>query len=134
MQEHERWLKIVADDLNSAKKLLEAEIFSTSIYHCQQAAEKALKAYLAFGECKILKIHDLVRLVELCCNLDTDFERMYDYAESLNPFSTKFRYPTEFDIPDYEDTKKAIEQTERVVNFVLGKIEQGHRGQQEMFK
>ena len=133
MQEHERWLKIVEDDLKSAKGLLKLKIFSTSTYHCQQAAEKALKAYLAFKDCKIIKIHDLIELVALCSDLDKDFEKLYDDAEHLNPFSTKFRYPTEFDIPDYEDTKSAIKQTQRIVNFVLKKISEPETGQEELF-
>jgi HEPN domain-containing protein len=133
MQEHERWLKIVNDDLRSAKGLLKLEIFSTSTYHCQQAAEKALKAFLAFKNQKIIKIHDLMKLVKLCCSLDKDFEKLYKDAGLLNPFVTKFRYPTEFDIPDYDDTKNAIEQASRVVNFVLKKIAQPNTGQQNLF-
>ena len=132
MQEHNKWLKIVEDDLKSAKGLLKIEVFSTATYHCQQAAEKALKAYLVFKNHKVIKIHDLVELIALCCELDKDFERLYNDAEHLNPFSTKFRYPTEFDIPDYQDTKSAIKQAERIVNFVLKKIAEPETGQQEL--
>lgn len=133
MQEHERWLKIVEDDLKSAKALLKAEIFSSAVYHCQQAAEKALKAYLAFKDQKIIKIHDLVMLVEVCNKFDKDFETLYESAEYLNPFVTKFRYPTEFDIPDYEDTKNAIEQADRIVKFVLKKIAEPNTEQEKIF-
>jgi HEPN domain-containing protein len=133
MQEHERWLKIVEVDLRSAKVLLKAEVFSSATYHCQQAAEKALKAYLAFKNQKIIKIHDLVMLVELCSKFDKDFEKLYDNAEYLNPFVTKFRYPTEFDIPDCADTKHAIEQAGKIVKFVLKKIAEPNAGQQTLF-
>ena len=51
----------------------------------------------------------------------------------MNPFSTKFRYPSEFEIPDYEDTKCAIEQAQRIVNFVLEKIAEAETGQQNIF-
>jgi HEPN domain-containing protein len=133
MREHERWLKIVDDDIKSAKGLLCLEVFSTATYHCQQAAEKALKAYLVFKNQKVKKIHDLIEITALCCELDKEFERLYDDVEHLNPFATKFRYPTEFDIPDYDDTKQAIEQTERIINFVLKKITEPKTGQQELF-
>jgi len=133
MQEHNRWLKIVEDDLKSAKGLLKIEIFSTATYHCQQAAEKALKAYLVFKNHKVIKIHDLMKLVKLCCSFDKDFEKLYQDAGLLNPFSTKFRYPTEFDTPDYDDTKGAIKQAERIVNFVFKKVAEPKTGQQELF-
>ncbi len=133
MREHEKWLRVVEDDLKSAKGLLRIEIFSTETYHCQQAAEKVLKAYLVFKNNKIVKTHDLMKLIVLCCKYDKDFEQLYDDAENLNPFATKFRYPTEFDIPDYEDTKNAIGQAERVVHFVTKKIEESKTKQQKLF-
>lgn len=133
MQEHKRWLKIVDQDLKSAKGLLKIEIFSTATYHCQQAAEKALKAYLVFKNHTITKTHDLMRLIELCSKFDKTFEKLYDAAEHLNPFATKFRYPTEFDIPDFEDTKKAIQRTQKIVNFVLKKIAEPETGQKKLF-
>ena len=133
MREHKKWLKIVEDDLRSSKGLLKIEVFSTATYHCQQAAEKVLKAYLVFKKHKVIKIHDLMQLIVLCCKFDKTFEKLYDDAERLNPFSTKFRYTTEFDIPDYADTKSAIGQAQRIVDFVLKKIEELETGQQKLF-
>ena len=63
-----------------------------------------------------------MKLITLCHKYDKTFGQLYDDAEHLSPFATKFRYPTEFDIPDHKDTKSAIEQAERIVNFVLNKI------------
>lgn len=133
MQEHERWLKIAKEDLKVTKILLENEVFSTATYHCQQAAEKALKAYLVFKKQKVLKTHDLMKLVISCCRLNGGFKVLHDAAEHLNPFATKFRYPTEFDIPDYVDTKSAIKQAQKIVDFVLKKIAEPETGQQELF-
>ena len=133
MQEHERWLKIVKEDLRVAKVLLEKEAFSTSTYHCQQAAEKALKAYLVFKKQEVIKTHDLMNLVIVCCRLNRSFKVLHDAAENLNPFATKFRYPTEFDITDYVDTKSAIKQAQKIVDFVLKKISEPETGQQKLF-
>jgi len=133
MQEHERWLGIVDQDLKSAKLLLKGEIFSTAVYHCQQAAEKALKAYLAFKNNKITKTHDLTKLVESCSQFDIKFEKLYSDAEHLKPFATKFRYPTEFDIPDVQDTENAVKQAQKIVNFVRKKIAESGTDQKELF-
>jgi len=132
-QEHDRWLKIVDQDLKSAKALLKVELFSTANYHCQQATEKALKAYLVFKNHRAIKTHDLVKLAELCSQIDKTFERLYDDAIYLNPLATKFRYPTEFEVPDFEDTKISIKKTQKVVNFVLKKIAEPQTGQKDLF-
>ena len=133
MQEHERWLKIVDEDLKSANGLLKIEVFSTANYHCQQAAEKALKAYLVFKNHKTIKTHDLVKLIVKCSQFDKTFETLYRDIVHLNPFSTRFRYPTEFDVPGFEDTKNSIKITQKIVNFVRKKIAEPETGQKELF-
>ena len=133
MQEYELWLKMGKEGLMAAKELLRLEILSTSIYHCHQTAEKTLKGYLAFKKHEIIKTCNLVKLVELCCEFDNNFEELYDLAEQLNPFATKFRYPTEFDIPDFADTEAAIKQTQKIMNFVIKKIAEPETGQIKIF-
>ena len=133
MQEHERWLIIAKDDLKSAKVLLKHEVFSTASYHCQQSAEKSLKAYLVFRKQEAVKTHDLIKLLVLCSKFDSNFEKIIDIIEHLNPFSTKFRYPSEYDIPDTEDTQAAIKQANKVLSFVLKKIEEPEIGQINIF-
>lgn len=43
------WLEKAGHDLETARRLIEREpiITDTAVYHCQQAAEKALKAVTA---------------------------------------------------------------------------------------
>jgi HEPN domain-containing protein len=57
-----RWLKQGAKDQNAAQILLEAEP-SRSVFHSQQAAEKATKAFLTFHQIAFRKTHDLTDLV-----------------------------------------------------------------------
>lgn len=47
-ENYEAWLRIAKEDLCAAKGLLSLELFSSVAFHCQQAAEKSLKAYLVF--------------------------------------------------------------------------------------
>jgi len=100
MLEHERWLSIAKDDLAAAKFLLKGEFFPLVAYQSQQAAEKSLKAFLAFKDRPIIKTHNLLKLLELCIAMDREFKKLFDAADYINPFSTKFRYPDEFSIPD----------------------------------
>lgn len=133
MYGHDSWLVIAKEDLFAAQTLLKAELFSTATYHCHQAAEKTLKGYLAFRKQEITKTHDLVKLLGLCIKLDKDFEKLYDFAEALSPFATKFRYPSEYDIPDFVDVEVAIKQAQKTLSFVIQKIAAPDTGQIEMF-
>ena len=120
--------------MKSARALLKIEIFSTATYHCQQASEKALKAYLAFKRRPIIKTHDLIKLLDQCAKFDKDFIKQLDAAIYLNPFSTKFRYPTEYDIPDFIETERAVKYAQKIMKFVIKKIEEPETGQKELFK
>jgi HEPN domain-containing protein len=59
------WLQLAEDDLYSAKILNEAirRPYEIICYHCAQATEKYLKAYLAFRDIIPKKTHDLVFFV-----------------------------------------------------------------------
>lgn len=113
---------IANEDLTVAKLTIKAEIYSSAAYHCQQAAEKALKAYLAYQKQPPLKTHDLVKLTKLCAQFEKNFEQLLDAAILLSPFATKFRYPSEFDIPDNTDTKYALKMAKTIVSFVDKKL------------
>ena len=132
MLEYERWLEFSKSDLKDAQHLFNVESFLSATYHCQQAAEKALKAYLVFKEHEIVNTHNLVKLGGLCKIFDQAFQKIDSELELLNPFSTKFRYPSEFDLPDKEETRAVIIQARNVVSFVLGKISEATSGQLEI--
>ena len=48
--EIQQWLLKSQRDLEAAKVLFEHGLFDIVVYHCQQSAEKALKAYLVYQE------------------------------------------------------------------------------------
>ena len=133
MQEHEHWLKIANEDLKMAKLALSQELFSPLTYHCQQAAEKALKGDLIFKKQPIIKTHDLEKLLEICLNFDKNFIKLHPATSVLNPYSSKFRYPTEFDVPDKTDAKLAIKFTKTILQFVSKKIMHRKNDQTNIF-
>ncbi len=121
---HENWLSVARNGLKSSKILSEGPdpVPDTAIYHTQQCAEKSLKAYLAFKQHSIEKTHDLVFLVDLCSGYDSDFKDLTDDAETLNPYSTLFRYPDLALEPEMEDVKEAVQLAEKFLKFVEKKI------------
>lgn len=61
-------------------------------FHAQQAAEKYLKAFLAFHGRLIPKTHDLKRLVESCTEIDPAFAAFLTNTNSLSLFAVEIRY------------------------------------------
>ena len=59
------WLIKAQRDLATARKLAgdPSPLLDTAIYHCQQAAEKAVKGFLAFHDQPVVKTHDVRFLI-----------------------------------------------------------------------
>jgi HEPN domain-containing protein len=60
------WLAKAQSDLGTARKLANGPdtYLDTAIYHCQQAAEKAIKALLVQNDLRFEKTHDLEVLIQ----------------------------------------------------------------------
>jgi HEPN domain-containing protein len=124
LHEIRQWMIKADHDLKSADRLLSGEepIYDSAVYHCQQAAEKALKAFLTFKESPFQKVHVLSSLVALCCLLDSSFRQLEDGADLLTPYATAFRYPGDVLEPDPADADEALQLARKVVEFVKEKI------------
>jgi HEPN domain-containing protein len=97
-----QWLDKAERDLASAVRLLEGEppFPDTAVYHCQQAGEKALKAFLASRDRPVRRVHDLVVLADECSSLDGSLAGLAEAAEILTPYGTAFRYPGDLTEPE----------------------------------
>lgn len=115
-----QWLIKADHDLRSARQLVVAEppLLDTAAYHCQQAAEKALKAYLVQHDVPFGKTHLLMPLVELCTDIDPSFATLISSAEILTPFATSFRYPGDVMEPARADVENGLELAAQVIAFV----------------
>lgn len=115
------WLVKAQHDLASARKLAEEpdSYLDTAIYHCQQAAEKAIKAFLVFHDQRFDKTHDLRPLIELAQPLNEKFSSFLQAAVLLTPYATEFRYPGDFIDPTREQFDEALSAADSVCQFVL---------------
>jgi len=70
-----QWLVKARHDIESANVLAAHPhlLRDTAVYHCQQAAEKALKGYLTWVDSPFQKIHDLTALLAQCSRHDAAF-------------------------------------------------------------
>jgi HEPN domain-containing protein len=67
--------------------------YDIGVYHCQQAAEKAIKAFLVYHGKSYERTHDIEVLVDLASEIDLEFSDLADAADVLTPYATRFRYP-----------------------------------------
>jgi HEPN domain-containing protein len=119
------WLEKARRDLESADRLGSGTdpLLDTAVYHCQQAAEKAIKGWLVFHDKRVEKTHDLRLLVSFAENIDPEFSQLYDAAEVLTPFATLYRYPGEMLAPQQEEFSQALTSAETFVSFIEGHLD-----------
>ncbi|MDR1129695.1 MAG: HEPN domain-containing protein [Prevotellaceae bacterium] len=109
------WLQLANDDLYSAEILNEAARKPCEIicYHCAQATEKYLKAYLTFRNIIPKKTHDLVFLYNLCIEEDKGFQSIKTICEFLNRFANDIRYPHKYEVNE-NDVNFSINAVEKI--------------------
>jgi HEPN domain-containing protein len=75
--------------LETARRAASGEppFYDIAVYHCQQAAEKAVKAYLVYHGKPYAKTHDIEVLVDLACEVDSGFAKLADAADALTHYA-----------------------------------------------
>jgi HEPN domain-containing protein len=121
--EAKTWMAKAWRDLETARRAVAGEppFYDVAVYHCQQAAEKAVKAFLISHAKPYEKTHDLEVLVDLACEVDPTFSQLADAADGLTPYATRYRYPNAtFAVePQPAEYQEALQQAEDVYGFVL---------------
>ncbi|TSA32994.1 MAG: HEPN domain-containing protein [Porphyromonadaceae bacterium] len=122
--EIERWIVKGDHDLGTAKitYLYIPEYLDTVTYHCQQAVEKYLKAYLIFHSISFRFSHDLVYLLDLIVQKDLDFNNYYDSVSELQGYAVEIRYPNETIFLSNEKVEKAMVIAKAIRELVTGKM------------
>ncbi len=100
------WLKKAEEDVKVINKLTEFEIIAGSAvcFHCQQVAEKVLKAYLICNEKEIKKTHNIEFLLAECSAFDESFKNID--PKNLSDFGVDVRYPGDMYFPSDEEVKE----------------------------
>lgn len=117
------WLRKAEEDYVVATALVRRRKSPTPnavSIHCQQCAEKYLKAYLVQHNVIFPKTHDLLELHRLCLSVDPAFTLIGDLLDLLNPYSVEFRYPgEETTLEEAKATVKAMKEVRRFVRGLL---------------
>lgn len=116
------WISNGDEDLSSAKILIENNGSLRNIgYHCQQAVEKYLKAFLEYAEIKFPKVHDLTELYNKCSSIDSTLNLDLDYLINLTKYAVEIRYSKNPQI-DEEALYSGYNYVQTVRNTILSKI------------
>ncbi len=115
------WLTKAANDLKTANILGAAGgPLDVAIYHCQQAAEKAVKAFLISQGITPEKTHDVRKLAVQASGFEPRFNDYIDRAADLTPYAWEFRYPG--DLAETDPTRpefdEAYQQAQAIWDFV----------------
>lgn len=118
------WLAKARDDIKWTEANLREGIWYGACFTSQQAAEKALKAYVIHKKGNAKKIHSLVALLEECKKLDNSFEELRHKCNKLTVYYAPTRY---IDVVDYaefteEKAREAYKFAKEIVNFVGKKL------------
>lgn len=118
------WLAKATEDLDVARHLLatQSRFFATIAFHSQQAAEKALKAYLVRHQKEFPKTHDIGRLLDLASGTDAPLAQALHGSTGLVPYAVEARYPGEYPILTEAEARQAVSIASDVLRAVCDSL------------
>ncbi len=122
----QQWLQRDEIDLRSATVDLAAEpaITDDACFHCQQAAEKILKAFLVYHAVEFEHTHQVERLIRQGEGITPAFAELHEQADRLTDYAVRFRYPYPGPAPDLKQARQALAVARGVWDFVVARLPQ----------
>jgi len=114
------WILKGQNDLETAEILLrEKGPTDTLCFHCQQAVEKFLKAYIVFSGDRFEKIHDLWKLAKLAGKTNKKILEFEKELKNLNAYYIESRYPSDAASYTRTECKKALRDANEITQYIL---------------
>ena len=127
--EGRRWLDQAVRDLDDARFAREGGRHSLACFLCQQAAEKAVKAFLVTEGEEVVWGHSVADLCARAAAFDQRFTDLRGDAASLDLLYVPTRYPNGLpgglpaDAFHKDDADRALARAERVIGSVRSALE-----------
>ena len=118
LDETHAWLERARRDLRAASLLIAGQMYAEALFHCQQAAEKALKGFLTFHQRPFQKTHDLSEVGPECVAIDGSLRSVYDQIKALTEYAWRFRYPGAPYEPDAAEAADGLQKAEMAVHEI----------------
>jgi len=118
------WLTKTVQDLRRVEILLGVEPpdVEGALYHCQQSAEKAFKAFLTWHDVPFRRVHELDIIGGQCVDIDPTLKELADRADTLTKYAWLFRYPGTPYEPALEEGYRALALAREVVQAVADRL------------
>lgn len=118
-----QWLAHAQEDLRLAERLASAQEFPrASLFHSQQAAEKALKGFLVWHDRAFRATHDLRPLVRACAAVAPELTALEATAEELTPYAVASRYPGRLPEPTATQVTEAVRAAGQIFRQILDRL------------
>jgi HEPN domain-containing protein len=118
------WFAKACNDLRAAEALMATSppLFDEAVFHCQQAAEKALKGFLTANGSTFRKTHSLEEIGRQCLGIDPSLRTVIDQAVPLSEYAWKFRYPGGPPQLGQDELAEALENARRVFEAAISRL------------
>jgi HEPN domain-containing protein len=121
LSETRGWVQRATRDLRVAE-ICASELPAEALFHCQQAAEKLLKAFLTWNQTEFRKTHELGELAMACARIDATLAPVLEEAIALSPYAWRFRYPGAPYEPDPEEAARGLVLATRVRDEICKRL------------
>jgi HEPN domain-containing protein len=113
-----QWVNKANEDILVVNKLTEFDIIANSAvcFHCQQAVEKFLKAFLFAHDKDVKKTHNIEYHISECAEIDPAYAEID--PKNLSDFGVEARYPGDMYTPSNKETLEYKSIAETVKNQV----------------
>lgn len=115
------WLKKAHNDLRLAEIVQREDVSlgGGGLFHCQQAAEKALKALLTWNGQTFRKTHSISELGHAVAALAPTLAPLLKRAVILTEYAWRFRYPGDVEEPTPDELPEALALARQIYDDVL---------------
>jgi len=122
--ETKSWFTKAANDLRAAAHEFSAvpPLLGDIVFHCQQAAERAMRGFLTWHNRPLRKTHSLEEIGEQCLGIDQTLKPLVDRAVPLTAYAWKFRYPGEPEEPPLSESQEAFALAREVYEAILTRL------------
>jgi HEPN domain-containing protein len=117
-----KWVRKAEDDLICAR-LAEPNnppLYDQVCFHCQQSAEKYLKALLQESGLVAPRSHDLIRLLDILLTHDPPLGSLRRRLNSLTQYAVDIRYPVKR--ANRRNAQAALRQAEKVRQQIRNRL------------
>ena len=119
-----KWVEKADADLKAAETLFEneGELWAIVAFHCQQSAEKYIKAVLTSQQIEFGKTHDISVLLDRLGSGKIDLETVLQPAGDLTVYGVQARYPGDGPEIDEAEAARAVELARMVARSIKDEL------------